>query len=103
MTFGNVNQAGYAIATTRTTAPYNPVNGQGDPLGNITGPYYDFSTLDGVIFSGNVTVGLPLNGGSRMMQLQNNGTWVDITTYVDSADNMIYGSTSHFSFIGIHS
>jgi len=102
MTFGNVNQAGYAIATTRTTAPYNPVNGQGDPLGNITGPYYDFSTLDGVIFSGSVTVGLPLNGGSRMMQLQDNGTWVDITTYVDSADNMIYGSTSHFSFIGIH-
>ena len=28
--------------------------------------------------------------------------WVDITTYVDTTNNIIYGSTSHFSFIGIH-
>jgi len=29
-------------------------------------------------------------------------SWVDITTYVDTTNNIIYGSTSHFSFIGIH-
>jgi outer membrane protein assembly factor BamB len=28
--------------------------------------------------------------------------WVNITTYVDTTNNIIYGTTSHFSFIGIH-
>jgi hypothetical protein len=28
--------------------------------------------------------------------------WVNITTYVDTANNIIYGNTTHFSFIGIH-
>jgi len=30
-------------------------------------------------------------------------SWVIITTYVDTTSNVIYGSTTHFSFIGIHS
>jgi parallel beta-helix repeat protein len=33
---------------------------------------------------------------------QPTGTWVTITTYVDTANNVIYGETSHFSGIGIH-
>jgi hypothetical protein len=28
--------------------------------------------------------------------------WVNITTSVDTTNNIIYGTTSHFSFIGIH-
>jgi hypothetical protein len=28
--------------------------------------------------------------------------WVNITTYVDTTNNIIYGNTTHFSFIGIH-
>jgi hypothetical protein len=28
--------------------------------------------------------------------------WVDITTYVDTENNVIYGETDHFSSIGIH-
>jgi hypothetical protein len=28
--------------------------------------------------------------------------WTDITTYVDTANNIIYGETTHFSLIGIH-
>jgi parallel beta-helix repeat protein len=28
--------------------------------------------------------------------------WINITTYVDTTNNIIYGSTTHFSFIGIH-
>ena len=28
-------------------------------------------------------------------------TWVNITTHVDTTNNVIYGSTTHFSFIGI--
>ena len=33
---------------------------------------------------------------------QPTGTWVTITTYVDTASNVIYGETSHFSGIGVH-
>ncbi len=29
-------------------------------------------------------------------------SWVNITAYVDTANNIIYGQTTHFSFIGIH-
>jgi parallel beta-helix repeat protein len=29
-------------------------------------------------------------------------TWADITTYVDTENNVIYGETDHFSSIGIH-
>ena len=29
-------------------------------------------------------------------------TWVNITSYVDTTNNIIYGTTTHFSFIGIH-
>jgi hypothetical protein len=28
--------------------------------------------------------------------------WTNITTYVDTTNNIIYGNTTHFSFIGIH-
>jgi hypothetical protein len=28
--------------------------------------------------------------------------WVNITTYVDTTNNIIYGNTTHFSLIGIH-
>jgi hypothetical protein len=28
--------------------------------------------------------------------------WINITTYVDTANNIIYGQTTHFSFINIH-
>jgi hypothetical protein len=29
-------------------------------------------------------------------------TWVNITTYVDTTNNIIYGTTTHFSIIAIH-
>jgi len=29
-------------------------------------------------------------------------SWVNITAYVDTANNIVYGLTNHFSFIGIH-
>jgi hypothetical protein len=28
--------------------------------------------------------------------------WTDITTHVDTINNIIYGETTHFSLIGIH-
>jgi len=29
-------------------------------------------------------------------------TWINITSYVDTTNNIIYGTTTHFSFIAIH-
>jgi peptide/nickel transport system substrate-binding protein len=100
MTFASVTGAGYAIATTTTNGPSG--------LSNVTGPYYNFTVQ--ATFSGTVTVGLHFNP-ANMTQAQesnlqmaqyDNGTWVNIPTTVDTKNNIVYGQTTHFSFIAIH-
>ncbi len=40
--------------------------------------------------------------GFAITQFNRRSYWVDITWYVDTVHNIIYGQTTHFSFIGIH-
>jgi hypothetical protein len=37
-----------------------------------------------------------------ILQFGKTSSWMDITWYVDTDNNIIYGQTTHFSFIGIH-
>ena len=38
----------------------------------------------------------------RFGTIGNSTNWINITTYVDTTNNVIYGITTHFSIIGIH-
>jgi len=101
LNFSNVIGMGYASVTPATNVLV--------PLNNAVGPYYDFYVT--AVFSGHVTVSLQFDGSNmtlqqknnlNMTQLMNDGTWVNITKSVDTTNNIIYGDTTHFSFIGIH-
>jgi peptide/nickel transport system substrate-binding protein len=100
LNFTQVTAAGYATAYATLTVPV--------PLNNSVGPYYDTSVT--AVFPDNVTVSLAFDGSGmnetqksslQMMQYVDT-TWIGITTYVDTANNVIYGETTHFSLIGIH-
>jgi hypothetical protein len=40
--------------------------------------------------------------GTACLNYGKTSQWVDITAYVDTINNVIYGKTTHFSLIGIH-
>jgi hypothetical protein len=82
--FGKVDMAdiGY-IARRFGISPESPL---WDPAADING--------DGKINM--MDIGLAARNFGRT------ASWADITSYVDTANNVIYGSTTHFSLIGIH-
>ncbi len=82
--FGKVDMAdiGY-IARRFGISPESPL---WDPAADING--------DGKINM--MDIGLAARNFGRT------ASWADITSYVDTANNIIYGSTTHFSLIGIH-
>ena len=63
-----------------------------DPAADITGPTP--GVPDGKIDMRDI--GLVARNFGKTSQ------WINITTYVDTANNVIYGETTHFSLIGIH-
>jgi hypothetical protein len=63
-----------------------------DPAADITGPEY--LVPDGLVDMRDIGFIARWFGGRAL--------WINITVYVDTVDNVIYGVTNHFSFIGIH-
>jgi peptide/nickel transport system substrate-binding protein len=102
LNFAHVTAWGYVTADNISTVPV--------PLDHPKGPYYVVSVT--ASFSSNVTVSLAFDGSNmtetqksnlQMMQYTPEmGGWINITTYVDTTNNVIYGETTHFSLIGIH-
>jgi hypothetical protein len=92
LTFDYVNAPGWAVIKTTTDVPEN--------LANAVGPYYNIFFVNAT-FSGNVTVSLANEPANMTMAQYYNGTWNDLPTSYNGTT--INGTTTHFSFIGIHS
>jgi parallel beta-helix repeat protein len=83
----NMRDIAYIIAHFATT----PNSTNWDPRCDIYGPT---AVPDGVVNMRDIAFAVAcFNQASH---------WVDITSHVDTANNVMYGQTTHFSFIGIH-
>ena len=96
VTFSNVDTAGNTTMTTGSTAPAVP---SGFQLGTPA-IFYDVTTT--ALFSGTVHVcvndGAVTFGGTDLHLLHfENGSWVDVTTTVDSSAHVICGTTTSLS------
>ena len=83
----NMRDIAYIIMHFATT----PNSTNWDPHCDIYGPT---GTPDGVVNMRDIAFAVTCFGQTSH--------WTNITSYVDTANNIIYGQTTHFSFIGIH-
>jgi len=101
MTFDTITVAGNTTVTTTSENPVGPT-----PSGfNVAGLFVDISTTAN--YTGNVTVGIsydPSTPNPQNLRLfhYEGGNWVDVTTWVDTSNHIIYGEVSSLSwfFIG---
>jgi len=102
LTFSEIASPGNTVITSTPNAPA-PLPGT---LG-LLGTYYDIATT--ATFSGAITVSFPYDDAGLTpaqeqglkLQQYDNGNWVDITTSVDTANNIITGSAPHLSYFAI--
>ena len=100
--FSQVNSSGNTTITSTSDAPA-PLPG----IFGLAGTYYDISTTAG--YSGTIEVSLPYDdtgltqAQEQALKLQqyDNGNWVDITTSVDTANNIITGVAPHLSYFAV--
>jgi len=102
--FNRVSQSGTASASPVSTYPPHP---QGKFLGEV----FEINTT--AVFSGVVTVGLSFDGKGiteeqkkklrvyRHDYLKKGSVWEDVTSSIDTANNVAYGETDHFSIFGV--
>jgi hypothetical protein len=83
----NMRDIAYIVAHFNTI----PNSSNWDPTCDIFGPS---GVPDGVVNMRDIAFAVACFGQTS--------SWVNITAYVDTANNIIYGQTNHFSFIGIH-
>jgi hypothetical protein len=69
----------------------NPNSTNWNPTCDIYGPT---GVPDGVVNMRDIAFAIVCFGQTS--------TWVNITASVDTINNIVYGQTAHFSFIGIH-
>jgi hypothetical protein len=97
-----------------TMMQYTPI------LGNVVAPFgtVDMGDVVTILRAFGSTPGTPnwnpacdlenngkVDMGDVVIALENFGktaTWINITLYVDTTNNIIYGNTTHFSFIAVH-
>ena len=103
VTFPTVNESG---TTTMTTSTENPVEPTPSDFYVIEGNFYDITTTAN--YSGLITVGISYdesqvgNEESLVLFHWNGSEWEDVTTYVDTVNNIMYGQVASLSpfFIG---
>jgi hypothetical protein len=101
VTFDTVLSGGNTTVTTTSENPVGPT-----PSGfNVAGLFVDITTTAN--YTGNVTVGIsydPSTPNAQNLRLfhYEGGDWVDVTTWVDTSNHIIYGEVSSLSwfFIG---
>jgi hypothetical protein len=102
--FNRVGKAGTVSASPVLTYPPHP---QGAFLGEV------FEVKTTAVFSGVVTVGLSFDGKGKTEKKKNElrlyrndlkkgSVWEDVTLSIDTANNVAYGVTDHFSVFGVH-
>jgi parallel beta-helix repeat protein len=99
LTFDEVTEAGVTTVTSRT-----PGGGEGPPTGFMVGQpptIFDMSTT--AVFTGNVTVCIDYSGisfgneSNLKLFHQENGPWVDVTTFLDTDNDIICGMVTSLS------
>ncbi|MFC1987725.1 PKD domain-containing protein [Chloroflexota bacterium] len=103
VTFPTVTENG---TTTMTTSTENPVDPTPSDFYVIEGNFTDITTT--ATYSGNITVGISYdesqvdNEGSLRLFHWNGSEWQDVTTSVDTVENIVYGEVDSLSpfFIG---
>ena len=103
VTFPTVNESG---TTTMTTSTENPVEPTPSDFYVIEGNFYDITTTAN--YSGLITIGISYdeaqvgNEESLVLFHWNGSEWEDVTTYVDTVENIVYGQVASLSpfFIG---
>jgi len=104
LTFSQVRMAGEAMATSLSSYPALPLGIKF--LGNV----FDIKTT--AVFTGLVIVGLAFDGSNMSEEnkkklrvyrndLKKDSVWVDVTSTVDTKNNIAYGATDHFSIFGV--
>jgi hypothetical protein len=104
LTFSQVNQAGLATATPTSNYPALPKGI------SFRGTVFDIKTA--AVFTGIVTVGLLFDGTGLTEKekkklrvyrndLKKDSVWEDVTSSIDTKNNIAYGSTDHFSVFGV--
>ena len=104
LTFSQVNQAGAATATPLSSYPALPKGI------SFRGTVFDIKTT--AVFTGLVIVGLLFEGKDLTEEekkklrvyrndLKKDSVWEDVTSSIDTKNNIAYGSTDHFSGFGI--
>jgi hypothetical protein len=103
LTFANVASEGITTVNETQSGPSPPAGFK------IEGRYFDIQTT--ATYSGNITIRITYDDTNIMpweeetlRLLRWNETsqqWEDITTYVDTESNVIYGETNHISMFGI--
>ncbi|MBN2156810.1 MAG: ABC transporter substrate-binding protein [Candidatus Lokiarchaeota archaeon] len=102
LTFDEISQGGTTTVVSSNTG-IDPEDGFG-----LAGEYYEISTT--AEFSGTITICLEYDEDEiqvdeselRLMHWDDElEEWVDITTYVDTINNLVYGETTSFSMFSI--
>jgi len=103
VTFPTVNESG---VTTMTISTENPVEPTPSDFYVIESNFYDITTTAN--YSGLITIGISYdesqvgNEESLVLFHWNGSEWEDVTTYVDTVENIVYGQVTSLSpfFIG---
>ncbi|MEW6592213.1 MAG: hypothetical protein AB1305_00770 [Candidatus Hadarchaeota archaeon] len=97
ITFENVTVAGDTTATIVSGSP--PANFELVP----DNTYYDITTT--AAYTGKITLAINYGASQQENDLKlkvlENGSWVNITTRVDTENNIIYGETTHLSLFAV--
>jgi len=100
-TFSQVTSAGNTTATVTDTGPAIPGTLK------LLGKYYDISTT--ATYNGTITASIhyddtgltPAKEQKLKLQQYVDGKWVNITTSLDTANNIITGETTHFCYFAV--
>jgi hypothetical protein len=102
--FSQVKTAGEATVTPLLSYPAPPLGTK------FLGTVFDIITT--AVFTGLVTVGLIFDGGNMSEEdrkklrvyrndLKKDSAWEDVTSAIDTKNNIAYGATDHFSIFGV--
>lgn len=104
LTFSQITQTGAATATSLSSYPVLP-NGL-----KFLGPVFDIRTT--AVFAGLVIVGIAFDDRDMREEdkkklrvyrndLKEGSVWEDVTSSIDTKNNIAYGATDHFSLFGV--
>jgi hypothetical protein len=96
VTFENVTQSGYTNLEVLDSVPELPTGFMIDQ----SPAYYEIETT--AVYSGPITIAIPYTGNyenENALRLLHytNGTWEDVTTFVDTVNHIIYGTVDSLS------